>query len=584
MRMEQDKTAARLLRAGKGKKAVAFDVFDTLLLRDVANPVDLFRLVGARFAQQRVQAEALAREKCSGEVTLTQIYAEAPLVGYDPAVECALELQAAVANDTLLRAAKLCHKRGQAVYAVSDMYLPAAQITAMLKRCGFDFLDGVFVSCEYGVQKRSGKLFQVFLQQTGLRAQDVLFVGDSWRADVLGAGVNGIRALHWPARSVIADSWQAGALAAFVQNRTQWAEPTQESLGFGALGPLLVAFVDWLHTQRSAAPDRTLYFLARDMDLVYEIYRRRYPQDENVAYLRVSRRSLCPALLAVGKLGLLRAALPRQVLTGAELAAYCGAICPAQYAQQRFDLKADALPQDEVAQLLAQFQTEAEPLATAYLRQMQVGRGAYLADIGSGGTTQRMIEALVGAPLQGLYLACDARLHTALPQERAAVYLFEGQPAPRVYWAGQPVLERLISQECGTAAGYRQDADGVKPVMAEPIPGPGVAAFRRGAIHFAKVWQDSVLTHLNLPPEVAIAPFLRLMDAPTMAETTLLGDIQVEDGGRWPLAAPRTFGDYLRKPGRAKADFRAARWKVGFLKRLLPLPLPYGALYRAAKK
>ena len=50
---------------------------------------------------------------------------------------------------------------GKKVYAVSDMYLPK-KIEAMLQKCGLDFLDGVFVSCEYGVQKRSGKLFKLF--------------------------------------------------------------------------------------------------------------------------------------------------------------------------------------------------------------------------------------------------------------------------------------------------------------------------------------------------------------------------------------------------------------------------------------
>ena len=37
---------------------VAFDVFDTLIKRDVARPTDLFALLGADFAKARTQAEA----------------------------------------------------------------------------------------------------------------------------------------------------------------------------------------------------------------------------------------------------------------------------------------------------------------------------------------------------------------------------------------------------------------------------------------------------------------------------------------------------------------------------------------------
>ena len=40
---------------------VAFDVFDTLIKRDVARPTDLFALLGADFAKARTQAEAEAR-------------------------------------------------------------------------------------------------------------------------------------------------------------------------------------------------------------------------------------------------------------------------------------------------------------------------------------------------------------------------------------------------------------------------------------------------------------------------------------------------------------------------------------------
>ena len=54
---------------------VAFDVFDTLIKRDVARPTDLFALLGADFAKVRTQAEAEARAAKSGEVTLAEFYA-----------------------------------------------------------------------------------------------------------------------------------------------------------------------------------------------------------------------------------------------------------------------------------------------------------------------------------------------------------------------------------------------------------------------------------------------------------------------------------------------------------------------------
>ena len=111
---------------------VAFDVFDTLIKRDVARPTDLFALLGADFAKARTQAEAEARAAKSGEVTLAEIYARPCLAGYDPAAECAAEIACAVPNLPVLKAARALHAQGKRLYYISDMYLPKVQLDAML--------------------------------------------------------------------------------------------------------------------------------------------------------------------------------------------------------------------------------------------------------------------------------------------------------------------------------------------------------------------------------------------------------------------------------------------------------------------
>ena len=57
--------------------AVAFDVFDTLIKRDVAVPTGLFRLMGNDFYAARIRAEREARAAQSREVTLAEISAPA---------------------------------------------------------------------------------------------------------------------------------------------------------------------------------------------------------------------------------------------------------------------------------------------------------------------------------------------------------------------------------------------------------------------------------------------------------------------------------------------------------------------------
>ena len=558
---------------------VAFDVFDTLIKRDVARPTDLFALLGADFAKARTQAEAEARAAKSGEVTLAEIYARPCMAGYDPAQECAAELACAVPDLPMLEAARALHAQGKRLYYISDMYLPKAQLDAMLQKCGYGFLDGGFVSAEYGVQKRSGKLFGVFLQKTQTKAKDVLFIGDSWRADVAGAALGGIRGWHLPTQELPRESLPAGAVAAFTANRLPGLSGA-EACGFSVLGPLAVAYCQWLHTQAQQHPGAKIFFLARDMYLMRTVYTLLYPGEETV-YLQVSRRSLCPLLLAQKQWDLLLAALPRQVLTGAQIAAYCGTACPPEWQARTYDLKhASATAQPLLQALTAPAGADA---VSAYLAQQDLRAGDILVDIGSGGTTQMLLQAVCGVPLHGGQLSCDDRLRTRLGEAETAVFLFDGQPAPLLYWAGQPMLERLISEDVGATLGYTQTARGVTVQQAPQQPTALLAALQQGALRFAKAWQTSFLQTLTIPPAAAIAPFLRLVGQPTAGETALLGDLTVEDGGIYPLAAPQKMGYYLTHASRAKQDFSAARWKIGFLKRLAPLPLPYDRLYAKLK-
>lgn len=575
-----------ILRAAAPYPAVALDVFDTLLKRDVARPADLFLLQGEAFAQARVEAEAQARAAVKREVTLAEIYARPALAGYDPAVECALECRAAAPNRPVQEAVRALRAQGKRLYYISDMYLPPEQVAAMLAHCGYDRFDGGFVSSAYGVQKRSGKLFRRFLQETDLKAREVLFIGDDWRADVLGASLAGIRAWHLPGERAVRDpspaenTWD-GALTAFVQNRVRGRTVDGETVGFAVLGPLLTAFCQWIHEQRKVRPESRLYFLARDMYLTRQIYALLYPE-EQTCYLQVSRRSLCPLLLQNRAFTQLAEALPRQRLTGAQIAAYCGASCPSVYAAQTFDLKAGG----EEARLYTLFHALTPPadasFAQAYLRQSGLQSGDFLVDIGSGGTTQMLLEFLCGVTLRGLQLSGDARLRKRR-HGAAEVFLSLDSAQAALYWAGQPMLERMISQDVGATVAYAEEGDTYMPQQAAQKPEPLVQALQCGALAFAKAWKGSVLADTVICPQQAIAPFLRLIGQPTAQEAALLGGLTVEDGGVYPLAAPAALRSYLRHPSHARRDLAQARWKIGFLKRLLPWPLPYDKWYLAAK-
>lgn len=387
------------------------------------------------------------------------------------------EIACAVPNLPVLKAARALHAQGKRLYYISDMYLPKVQLDAMLAKCGYDFFDGGFVSADYGVQKRSGKLFRLFLQKTQTQAKEVLFIGDNWRADVAGSALAGIRSWHLPTQEVPRESLPAGAVAAFTANRLPGIESEAERLGFATLGPLAVAYCQWLHAWEQQHPNAKIYFLARDMYLMRQVYALLYPQ-EQTAYLQVSRRSLCPLLLAQHRWDLLLAALPRQSLTGAQIAAYCGTACPMDLQEKSYDLKHGPDTARPLLQALATPQSAAA--VSAYLTRQNLQAGDILVDIGSGGTTQMLLQAVCNIKLHGCQLSCDDRLRGRLREDETAVFLFDGRPAPLLYWAGQPMLERLISEDVGATLGYTQTDKTITVQQASQPPTPLLDALQKG--------------------------------------------------------------------------------------------------------
>lgn len=193
-------------------RAVSFDLFDTLLERDVDRPVDVFLRVGdivlgagkgERFQKDRIAAEKAARETApNGEATLDDIYEVFVKAGYDRETAEALkveevrsELNGCFVKSSMKPVYDAALKRGKTVFLISDMYLPPEVISGMAARCGYEGYEKLFVSNEYGVSKRSGKLFDEVLREYGLSKRDLVHIGDSIGADLLGARKAGIAAL-----------------------------------------------------------------------------------------------------------------------------------------------------------------------------------------------------------------------------------------------------------------------------------------------------------------------------------------------------------------------------------------------------
>lgn len=181
-----------------GYDVVSFDIFDTLLRRNVKRPTDLFceleRQNGlAGFHDNRILAERDARRARgrNGEADIFDIYAElAPKYGQDGEAmlqrELAAERNACRADEEMKEVVRILKEKGVRMIAVSDMYLPSDFLRELLSGCGYEGFERVFVSCEHGAGKTGGALQRMVSAELGESLRYV-HIGDNMGADVQGS-------------------------------------------------------------------------------------------------------------------------------------------------------------------------------------------------------------------------------------------------------------------------------------------------------------------------------------------------------------------------------------------------------------
>lgn len=199
---------------------ISFDVFDTLVIRSVKKPVDVFdNLDGhADFKQKRINAERKARgEAKAEEITIKDIYEQ--LYPDDPILreeflkkEIQRELEVCQANDEMLSLFNALLTQGKKIIIVSDMYLPQKVICEILSNCGYDLTDiPIYISSEFSLTKRTGNLIKKVIETEGTK--DLVHIGDNLLTDYIMPRKMGIKSLLYEkSKTLVAENDTANSL------------------------------------------------------------------------------------------------------------------------------------------------------------------------------------------------------------------------------------------------------------------------------------------------------------------------------------------------------------------------------------
>lgn len=303
-------TPEKLAEKLSGYDVISFDVFDTLLFRPFSSPEDLFYIVGQKlgyldFRRIRMEAERRAREICRRrkghpEITLSDIYdwleREAG-IPREEGMRAERETEEALcfANPYMLEVFRLLRQKGKRIIVLSDMYLPAETIGRMLEKCGFEGMEGCFVSCEYGCSKSGGSLYGKIGRILG--PGRFVHVGDNPVSDGENARKAGwdsvscpnVNAAGMPFRaremSPVTGSIYRGLVNAHLHNGLKSRDRDYEC-GFVYGGLFALGYCQFIHHYTQEHGIEKILFLARDGDILSRVYRLLYPEEEAAGKIR----------------------------------------------------------------------------------------------------------------------------------------------------------------------------------------------------------------------------------------------------------------------------------------------------------
>ena len=619
----------------RGYSYVSFDIFDTLVKRNVEEPTDIFSIiektVGSGFKGKRIEAEKRARSELGKtEVTIEDIYSFFPEVDRSRLrnLELETELKSIVPNIPVAEVYKKCLEAGKTVFITSDMYWPENAVKILLEKNGYSGYKTLYLSNSHQKVKSDGSLFKELLETEGLRSSEVVHIGDSKKGDYEEPTKLGIKAIQIPRyyKNIEFrgddknDSIELNYLNHFINNTFPFTKDPYYQFGYSQFGKLLYGYVHWIHDKAFKRGIDKIFFFARDGYIMKQAYEA-CVDDKSIEtrYLEVSRRSLrgpiiwmdCNNETILNMVSNAKLVSLKSIFDGLGLEIENYREIVEKHGLSLSDIfdrntikkeeRLKALLEQIKSDIIENSKREYE-LLTRYLEENVVRGKIAVVDIGYGGSMQRYLQQVltklgIEHDITGFYLAvADFYTKNMLPGMKLDLngYLFDFQHDPnavdtRSSFVG--LFETLFLEQGGSVKRYVADTD---KVVAERYPYEyevggkptedlkKVRRIQKGAVDFVRnAAQDEMIENLKCAPNEYFEGLRSVGENPTLAELKLFGDISFYDEGMTEkLAAPNKLLRYIIHPNQMKNDFLKCRWKTGFLKRVLKINLPYQEIYK----
>jgi len=544
-------------------EVISFDIYDTLLLRNVLHPTDIFDIVGTdlsrrgkyqgNFKKLRVKAEEKARRLSRKEdIVLDDIYREISrdlgqsLSEEIKDLELSIERRFTVKNPFMYSVYRYAINKGKKIIFISDMYLPNEFIEQLLISNGYTQYDGLYVSGIAGVSKASGKLYE-FIKSDMRIISSWMHIGDNYRSDVINPKKLNINAYHYNnIKEKIGFthkySVQYSILKSIQINHCETAENFGYWERFGAYfaSSIIFGFTVWLVKQLVGHDN--VFFLSRDGYLPHLIYNKLnevIPGLPKANYIYASRRSFqVPNILNMNQeeaLNLLTAFNSRfgQRLRigeifdnlGLDKSRYLETVKKFGFADfdQILELgdiaRAKGMLRDIMPDIHKKLREERDSLIL-YLKRNGFfdAREVNIVDIGWRGSTHKAINDLTGLKLNGYYFGTTYNVYDDI-LDRVNSYAFHlGKPMKLMDKIMDNVMmfELIFSAPHGTLVGFSNNNGEITPILKKIEHNDYLykclEGIKTGVLSMVEKYLEYYEYLDNLTPEECLRDYLRFID------------------------------------------------------------------------
>lgn len=477
---------------------VSFDFYDTLVMRLVYSPGDIFKVTEQRisnifkekipFVELRNRAAA---ESAGKEYTLDEIYQR--MEKYSDGIDCEriksleldTEMKLTVARKDMVELFQYAIQKGKKTYILSDMYLSGETIKSIALKCGIAIEKAnLWVSCDIGKSKKSGDMWELFTQKTA--GKIAVHFGDSCVGDEEKPRDAGVEAVHIPSPAELLrnsalvkitpyinslhSSFVMGILLNEIFNSPFVYEEAQDVLeikscsvfGKCILGDISLTYLFKILTEIKKRKIENLIFLARDgyfLKQSFELLCRQIGVDIPGNYLFVSRKVILSA-----------ASDDKEAYIRLVNSDYNGDFTG--YIQDRFGIETDeddrhigqkcCMPNDypKVAEWLKPYEEDIRNHLSycrrnyrAYLEKVDWTKKSAVVDICYTGSIQYWLSRITNTQITGFYFVADLSEENRFPKANPMIACFQEEDDLKAerscIWKNHKLIESFYTAPYG---------------------------------------------------------------------------------------------------------------------------------------